>query len=229
MIRIMILMVGTPIIFIFNGNYIQAAMKNLIQTTCYAFFCIIINCNTWIKELNESLAIEHLKRTDNKMEIRVSVKDSVVQGKRPTYQEIYSESEKRRKISAEMGADPSTIVKEYNENLDSCKRKLMIYYQQKRIISIVNRISNERNDILANEVFTFDENNNCISNAQRDYKEDRSYIYAMYWDSLIKFDVYCKLIDLTPSQKQQIIKSVKASLDSIMQHFPEFKYSFNWK
>jgi hypothetical protein len=112
---------------------------------------------------------------------------------------------------------------------DGNEARITLYYISDRIVRIEKRIYDKDNNQLGYTMFDFNENNTCFSNTQRDYKEKMSYTNAMYWDSLIRFDVNCKIIDINASQKQQIIESTKASLDSIMQHFPEFKYSFNWK
>lgn len=71
-------------------------------------------------------------------------------------------------------------------------------------------------------------NNICLSFTEWGLKENMSLTYAMHWGSLIEYDVNCKLVELRPAQKKQIIQSVRISLDSIMQHFPGYIYSFKW-
>ena len=85
------------------------------------------------------------------------------------------------------------------------------------------------NQDLGYSIFDFDDQNKCFLNTQRDAREKMSYSDAVYWDTLIRFDVHCKVISLTKEKKTEIIQSTKASLDSIMQNFPQFKYSIDWK
>ena len=85
------------------------------------------------------------------------------------------------------------------------------------------------NQDLCYSIFDFDDQNKCFLNSQRDAREKMSYSNAVYWDTLLRFDVHCKVISLTKEKKAEIIQSTKASLDSIMQNFSQFKYSINWK
>jgi hypothetical protein len=174
---------------------------------------------------------ENTKKSDIKMGQPVSGKDSAVSGKKPTYQDIYSEDEKRSEVIGNLKHDPSTNKKDYNYKLgeDGNETRISLYSVKDRLVTIEKRVYDKNNNELGYSMFDFNENNVCLSNTQRDYKESMSYTNAMYWNTLIRFDVHCKIIDIGSSQKQQIIQSAKASLDSIMQHFPEFKYSFNWK
>jgi hypothetical protein len=231
MIRIMILMADTPIIFIFNGNYKQAAMKKFIEIPCFVFFSILINCNSGTKKLNINQAVKSINKTEVKEVQFVAIKDSLVSQTRPTYQELYRKSEQINEAIGKLKYDPSTrkkeIISKLNDNGD--EGRIELYHLNDRIITIEERNYDKSNKQINGSSYDFDEKNACFSNCQWITKDKMSYYYAMYWDTLIKFDVYCKLIDLTPSQKQEIIKSTKASLDSIMRHFPEFKYSYNWK
>ena len=165
------------------------------------------------------------------MDQSVSGKDSAIFEKKPTYQQLYSESEKRFEITGNLKHDSITKKKDYNYKLgvDGNEARITVYYISDRIVRIEKRIYDMDNNELGFSMFDFNENNACFSNTQWNNKEKMSYTNAMYWETLIRFDVHCKIIDIDGSQKQQIIQLAKASLDSIMTHFPEFKYSFNWK
>jgi hypothetical protein len=230
MTPIMIHTADTQIMFILNGKNKLVEMNQYFQVIVLGLLCIIINCNSGSKETNIDLGIKQISKTDITQAQSISRIESEGLQKRPTYQEIYSKSGQINKIIGEQKHDPSTKKESYIStlNVKGDEVRIELYHINNRIVTVENRIYNKDKQ-LNYSMFYFDEKNVCFSNTKRDYKEDRSYIYAMYWDTLIKFDVYCKLIDLPPSQKQEIIKSAKASLDSIMQHFPEFKYSINWK
>ena len=146
-----------------------------------------------------------------------------------THDEIYAEGETIRAIYAKVAADPSTSNKLYTEKLHGNEITVKLYHQQNRIYSIVYRVFNSKNEKTLNRVFDFDEQNNCISNTERKINDPMSYTNAMYWDSLVRFDADYNRIDIDPAEKRQIIQSTKLSIDSLMRHFPEFKYSLNWK
>lgn len=206
-------------------------MKEFIQLACLICLILIVSCNTNPKKSNNNQVTEISKKSDIKIEQSVSGKDSVIFEKKHTYQQLYSESEKRFEITGNLKHDSVTKKKDYNYKLgvDGNEARITLYYINNRIVTIENRKFDKNNNQLGYNMFDFDESNVCLSNTQRDYKEKMSYTNAMYWDTLIRFDIHCKIIDIDSSQKQQIIQLAKASLDSIMTHFPEFKYSFNWK
>lgn len=204
-------------------------MKKVNQIIWLVYMVLFVSCNSGSKKANNNLASVPIDQ-NTKTELIIS-KDSIVPEKKPTYQEIYSEEWNRDEIKAKLKFDLSTKKKNFNfkTNNNVNEVRIELYHVNDRIVTVEKRIFDKGNDQLSYSIFDFDENNKCQSNTQRDYKEDRSYIYAMFWDSLVKYDVNCNKIELNSTQKQQVIQSAKASLDSIMQHFPEFKYSFNWK
>lgn len=158
-------------------------------------------------------------------------KDSTVSEGKPTHQDLYSSEWKRNEIKAKLKFDPSTKKDTFNFKLENNKGDVQIelYHVNDRIITVEKRIFARGNDQLRLEVFDFTVDNACIS-MTRWKKEDRmSYIYSLYGDSLIKYDVNCYLMELNSPQRQKLIQSAKASLDSTMHHFPKFKYSFKWR
>ena len=146
-----------------------------------------------------------------------------------TPEELYSKGENIREFFTKTTANPSTKNKLFSEKFNYNETSIKLFYQNNRIYVIVHRIVNAEGDKLYNKVFYFDDNNNCISCSEWTDKSKMTYTNAMYWDSLVRFDVHYKRIALSEDQKQKIILSTKLSLDSLMQHFSEFKYSLNWK
>ena len=165
---------------------------------------------------NEEIISDSKQKQDN---------DSIVELK------LFLESEKRFKIAGNFKNDPNTkkAIFNYTQGSDSNEARITLYHIGDRIVRIEKRIYDLGNTQLSYSMFDFNVDNSCYSNTQRNKKDKMSYINAMYWDTINRFDTDYKPIKIDVTQKQQIIESTKAELDSIMQHFPEFKYSFNWK
>lgn len=206
-------------------------MKKLILIVGVITLLPIISCNFESKRPINTKAVESLTINDTNVKKNNSHKDSVEIKSRPTYQDIYSEEWKRGEIIGKLKHDPSTKIKDYNYQLNDQGNKVNIelYHIKDRIVLIEKRTFDKINDQLKLDVYDFSEDNSCNAYTIWTKKEMMSYIYTMHWDSLIMHDVNCNKIDLNSAQKQKIIQTVKVSLDSIMQHFPEFNYTFNWK
>ena len=158
-------------------------------------------------------------------------KDSTVPEGKPTYQDLYSREWKRTEIIGKLKFGPSTKKDTFNFKLGNNEGdvKIELYHINDRIIRVEKRIFDKNNDNLRLVVFDFSNDNVCISKTEWRKEDQMSYVYSLYGDSLIKYDGNCNLMELNSSQKQKIIQLAKASLDSTMQNFPKFKYSFNWK
>jgi hypothetical protein len=203
-------------------------MKSIFKTICIFCLIIIIGCNRKPNRSNDQKVVNSKEDIQTIKGISSDDKLNNV-GTKLTHDQLYSEGETRREVSTRLGAAPSTMKKLYSERLGNDSLSIKLSYQKNRIIAVVYRITNSRDENIAYSVFYFDENNICITNTKRNKGEHMSYDYAMYYGSLIKCDVNYNQIEIDSLQRQQIIQSAKSSLDSIMQHFPEFKYSFNWK
>lgn len=203
-------------------------MKSVFKTICIFCFIIFLGCNSKPNKLNSTKVVSSKNDVQTIKGISLNDNQKGVWEKL-THDQLYSEGETRREISTMLVADSLTMKKVYSERVGDDEGSITLYYQQNRIICLVYRTLNAKDEKIANLVFYFDEKNDCISNSKWNKKEPMTYTYDMYWGSLIKYDVNYNKIEMDSSQKQQIIQSAKSSLDSIMQHFPEFKYSFNWK
>ena len=142
---------------------------------------------------------------------------------------IYLDSKKINDFFAQIAADPAIEKKLLKENSDSIFVNTTLSFLHNQIFLLVYRTFNQKKEKTYNSIFYFDNNNNCISNTIWNIKRGVSFTYAIYWGKMVKYDVNYKRIEIEPEQRQQIINSTKASLDSLMHHFPEFKYSFDWK
>lgn len=202
-------------------------MKNFNQLIWIILVCFV-SCNTGAKKQEGNKVVTPVKKTEVTKMQSASSNDSLISKEKPTYQKLYTESERRFGEIGKLKYNPSTKKKIYNYVLKSDSIKITLYHINERIATIEKRIYN-KNKQLEFYIYDFNENNDCFSCSQWNCTEKMTYTNAIYWDTFIRFDVDCKIIDIDSSQKKKIIQSTQASLDSIMQHFPEFKYSFNWK
>ena len=203
-------------------------MKSSLIARCIFSVVFLTAYNSSLAQTNSLDSMNSKKDLLSKKEALLT-RNSIKNSKDLTNDEIYSEGETIRAFYAKAASDPSTKNKLYTEKFHENEVTVKLYHLQNRIYSIVYRVFNSKNEKILNSVFDFDEQNNCISNTERKINYSMSYTNAMYWDSLVRFDVHYKRIALSEDQKQKIILSTKLSLDSLMQHFSEFKYSLNWK
>jgi hypothetical protein len=105
---------------------------------------------------------------------------------------------------------------------------ISLFVDGKKIFSLEKRTL-QNNQVLSHDIFIFGDNNDCIGRSTHKKEWNNSFQDAIYNDTIVRSDIKEKIILINRLEKQQIIQSAKASLDSMMQHFPEFKYSFNWK
>jgi hypothetical protein len=142
---------------------------------------------------------------------------------------LYSEIENRRNLTLSQLEDSLTVIKYFNEKISENQRKIQFYYQKNRIIAIVSRMYNTKDEVIAYEVFYFKENNDCDWYTFRGINEEGSKTYAFLKGLVVCSDASLTPIIMKESKKMKIIQLVKTSIDSTMLHFPEFKYSLNWK
>lgn len=145
-----------------------------------------------------------------------------------TREQLSSIGESRRQIFEKLLAAGAMKEKRFYMMAGS-RNSITAYYQYKRIVLVIYKTINSSDEVTATDAYYFDESNNCIYNMKWNIEDKITYTYDMHWGSLIKYDVNYKRMEIEPTQKQQIIQSARASLSTMMQHFPGFKYSFNWK
>lgn len=111
----------------------------------------------------------------------------------------------------------------------SLNEEITLYYQNNQMIQVSKRLIGENNKVLKLVVFNFDEKINCFSRYQWNLEDKYSFYDTIYNGTVIRYDMNNKYLALDNSQKLKIIQSAKSTLDSLMQHFTEFKYSIKWK
>ena len=143
--------------------------------------------------------------------------------------EAYAMAEKIIERHAELRNDPSTIIKQFIDTIGSNTHKIYCYFSNDRLITVQNRIMNEKHKDISFMIFDFDENNNCFSVYIKESEKDNPCFYFFKNDTIImhNFELSKYLDD--PLVIKQVIKEATPVLDSTMKLFPEFKYTFNWK
>jgi hypothetical protein len=221
-------------------------MKTLLITSC-VLIILSLGCDSGSKNKVEqrgrqkAVGIKDGKNVDINYESEIFdslVKDKVSDAGKAKALPIYSQDslsaiiaicnykiEQTAKLRfLESAEEKSVFLK--NGFTDSIK--ITIYHIDNMLIStstsnIVNNVEVQRLG------YFFDENNNCIARYQWSLESKYSYYDVLYNNTLIRYDINDKFIPLGHEVKKQIIGSSKASLDSIMQYFPEFKYTLQWK
>jgi len=115
-----------------------------------------------------------------------------------------------------------------NENT-TVNEVITLYYQNNQLIQLSKRLIGGNNNVLKLDVFNFDENIDCFSRYQWTLENKYSFYDVIYNGLVIRYDMNNKYFALSSIQKQELIQSAQSSLESLMRHFPEFKYSINWK
>lgn len=203
-------------------------MKSIFKTICIICLIIFVGCNSRHPQSNNQKAVDSKGDSKTVREVSSDEKSNNI-GDKPSTAQLYSEIETRRDISDKLSSDPSTMQKVYTEKVSDNESEFIVRYQQKRIISILNRIYNKENEKIALKLFYFKEDNSCDWYTIMGKGDKYSHEYTFLNGSIVESNYKMTPIVIEDSQKQHIIQSAKAALDSIMKHFPEFKYSFNWK
>lgn len=188
----------------------------------------LVSCASKQPKNVKSVTLEQGNEIQIKTEVETEKRTSILKEK-DFHQRLYTESENRFDYYSKITSDPSTTKKIFTSAVGDNETSTTLYYKQNRMFSVVYRQLNSRNEKIFNRVFDFDENNKCISSSTWIKSNPIQFTTAIFGDSLIRFDFKYNKINLSTFQKQEIIRSTKSSLDSLMQHFPEFNYSINWE
>ena len=204
-------------------------MKKVNQIIWLVLLVTVISCNSSTKKLNNNGIDNSLKSSNFKMSEITSTKDSVIPEKKPTSGQIYSAIETKLDLWAKIKFDSSTIVKHYENKNGKNEHEISCYFSKDHLISVENRIISETGEDISFMMFHFDDKNICFANYRKDNEKDTSRFYAYINNYVIEYDHKLKPFIVDSLKKKQIIQETRTSLESNMQRFPEFKYSFNWK
>jgi hypothetical protein len=208
-------------------------MKKLYAFSGLIFWIFLVSCNLNTKNTEDKQASTRLA-DDRTRDVQIkghNKTDSIKMVKDLTHQDIYSVENKWGEEIGALKHSSATLKKSFNYYIQEDLERVQIelYYIENRIITIEKRVFNKNQDQIKLYTYDFTKDNVCVSNTLWQSDEQMSYIYSMLWGELIKYDVNCNKIEIDSIQKKEAIESAKTSLDSIMQHFPGFTYTFNWK
>lgn len=195
-------------------------LNKIIWLICLVF---IASCNSGLNKTNNNQANESMKNET------IFSKDSNIQVKQPTSGQLYSAVETKLDLWAKIKFDSSTIVKHYRNKIGENDHDISCYYSKDHLVSVENRITKKNGDDISFMMFHFDDNNNCFANYRKDNEKDTSRFYLYIDNCIIEYDYKLRPFIVDSLKKQQVIQETKSSLESNMQRFPEFKYTFNWK
>jgi len=158
-------------------------------------------------------------------------KDSAATFKEPTSEDLDNLDVKMAEKLTALKYDASTKQLKVSYGFDNTGSmvKITLYYQENRLIRIEKYIYDQSNKALSYSMFNFDENNGCFSNVQWNVKDANKLVLTTSEYGLIYFGSNMKLIKLKPNQMQKYLQETKDSLDAVMKHFKDFKYTFEIK
>lgn len=203
-------------------------MKPILKTISFICLFLVIACHgkksqpVENKQVISKDSIESVSALSNK-KFHTDSENNISQN------ELYQRGETIRDLITRHYGDTTTLCKIHTDTIGDQKREIILRYRQDQVFAVVDRVTAKNEEVKSNEFYYFDENNNCISHTVFDNNKRMEITDAMYGGTLIKFDVHYNQIKINDLQKQVIIQSAKASLDSLMDFYPEFRYSFNWK
>lgn len=164
-------------------------------------------------------------------QVSLAEKDAVITVKKPTSEDLYTLDCKMAEALTALKYGPSTKQSKVSYPLENTGlvANVVLYYQNKRLIRVEKRIYDKSNVQTSYNMFNFNERNGCFTNAQWNAKDVKTCILTMSEYGLIYFSSDMKLIELDSNQMQKFIQETKVSLDTVMGHFKEFKYTFEIK
>jgi len=158
-------------------------------------------------------------------------KDTVSTSKNVTSEELYAlEAKMAEKLTAlKYDAATKQSKVEYPSDNSGSVAKVVLYYLGNRLIRLEKRIYDQTNAPLSYSMYTFNEKNACFCNTQWNQKDGKTQFLTKSDYGLIYFDSDMKLIELAPAQMDKLVQESKDSLDGVMTHFKDFKYTFEMR
>ncbi|MEI6138935.1 MAG: hypothetical protein WCP85_06715 [Mariniphaga sp.] len=203
-------------------------MISILKTMITGCLINISLCYYSIAQTNDQ-QLTHLNE-ESKTKMGVFYTDQVsIQERKPTTGEIYSEIETIRNLGLKQLSEANTLTKKFNEKLGDNDVKITLYYQPKSLLSIVYKVYDANGKRVSHQIFDFDKDNSCRLFSNYENRQIGELTYSFWKGFLLSTDSKYNSKVLEGGDKQKIIEFAKASLDSMMLHFSEFKYSLNWK
>jgi len=161
----------------------------------------------------------------------VENKDSAFTLKKATLEELYALDVKMAEKLTALKYDPSTKQSKISYPFDNAGSvaKVVLYYQNNRLIRIEKRINDKTDKQTSYSMFNFNEKNGCFANAQWSLMDGLSRVLTTSEYGLVYFGSDMRTIDLNPNEVQKLVQDTKDSLNTLMSHFKSFKYTFEIK
>jgi len=157
-------------------------------------------------------------------------KDSVSALKIPTPEDLDNLDVGMAKKLTALRYDPSTKKIRVNYPFDNTGLvvELTLYYNDNRLIRVEKYIYDQNKKQDSYSFFCFDEKNGCFCNTQWNLKDANKRVLTMSPEyGLVYFGSNMQLIKMKPNKMQQFLQETKDSLDALMGHFKNFKYTFD--
>jgi len=156
---------------------------------------------------------------------------SIQQKTTPTSEDLNALETKMSEQLTALKYDPSTKQSKVSYAFDNAgsMSNVVLYYQNNRLIRLEERIYDQNKTQTSCNMFSFDEKNGCFCNTQWNVRDPMKRILTMSEYGLIFFGSNMNLIDLDSNQMKKLIQETKDSLDVLMGHFKDFKYTFEIK
>jgi len=203
-------------------------MRSILKSISILLLVIFTDQTILIAQISKSGLGDSNNKMTNKNGIGIDDMSNIRQEK-PLPKDILAIIENIRDIGLQQISDTASLIKNYNEKIGNNRIEINLYFNQKQILTIVYRIYNTEGKRIFHRVYYFDHNGSCnlYSLLENIKIGERTFVY---WTGfLLVTDSYYDSKVVEGDEKRKIIDTAKSSLDSIMMHFPEFKYSLDWK
>lgn len=150
---------------------------------------------------------------------------------KPTSEDLYALDSKMSEQLTALKYDPSTKQSKVSYAFDNAGSvsNVVLYYRDSRLIRLEERIYDQNKAQTSYNMFSFDDKNGCFCNIQWFARDSRKCILTMSEYGLIYFGSDMKLIELDSNQMKKLVQETKDSLDALMKHFKDYKYTFEIK
>jgi len=148
--------------------------------------------------------------------------------KEPTPEELDNLDIKVAQKLTTLKYNPSTkkIKVSYPSDNTGLVAEATLYYNSARLIRLEKYVYDQSKKQVSYSMFNFNEKNACISNDQWNIMDANKRVLTTSEYGLIYFGSNMQLIELESDQMQKLIQETKDSLDALMGHFKNFKYTF---
>jgi len=157
--------------------------------------------------------------------------DSALSLNKATPEDLYALDIKMAEKLTALKYNPLTKQSKVSYPLDNTGSvaKVVLYYQNSRLIRVEKRINDKNDKQISYCMFTFNEKNGCFANTQWNESEGITRVLTSSELGLVYFGSDMRPIELDTNEVQKLVQETKDSLNAVMGHFKMFKYTFEIK